>query len=88
MQKDDFKTLVVFRKFKDGGDILALFPAEEYNADGGCMSYQRIGQHSGAYYSHCIAITCPASPEEFALLKKELESLGYDLTVKRKFMRS
>ena len=42
------KTIVIFRKFKDLGDIVALFPAETDYPDGSCGSYQSIGQHSAA----------------------------------------
>jgi len=33
MIKDTQKTVVVFRKFKDRGDVLALFPYEKHNDD-------------------------------------------------------
>lgn len=81
MKKDDFKTVVVFRKFKDGGDIVALFPQEEFNHRGGCMSYQHVGQHGEADYAHCVAASVPATVAEYAPLKRELESIGYDLKV-------
>lgn len=70
-------TPVVFRKLKDGGDILALLPAEDAG-QGYCMSYQHVGQHSGADYTGCIAITTPATPEEYKGLLAELVSIGYD----------
>jgi hypothetical protein len=74
------KTIVVFRKFKDSGSIIALFPHEK---DGHyCECYMRIGQHSNADYSHCIKITRPATKEEFTKLARELESIGYNLDVR------
>lgn len=76
------KTIVVFRKFKDG-EVLALFPKEEYGG-GLCMSYQRIGQHGGADYSHCINITKPAKESEYSPLAKELKSIGYELNIKKR----
>lgn len=70
-------TRTVFRKFKDG-QILALFPYEKYDAFGlYCVSYMHIGQHSAADYSGMVAETTLAKPEEYASLKKELESIGY-----------
>ena len=74
------KTIVIFRKFKEG-DILALFPFEEHNGPL-CVSYQHIGQHSGADYGHCIDITRPAKPEEYEPLRRELVSIGYDLEIR------
>ena len=94
------KTVVVFRKFKDTGDIIALFPEViEENHTGYCSSYMHVGQHGAANYSALVtggsngwnsAPTCPAHPDEYADLKRELESApyNYQLIVKRKFMRS
>lgn len=77
------KTIVVFRKFKEG-DVLALFPQEEYGG-GLCMSYQAVGQHGGADYAHCIGITKPAKEAEYEPLLRELKAIGYELKiVKRK----
>jgi hypothetical protein len=83
MQDIEF-TLVVFRRFKDGGDIIALFPEEIADAAGNCMSYQHIGQHGAADYSGCIAASVPASDAEFSELKRELEAIGYRLKVRRR----
>jgi len=80
MIKDEFETKVIFRVFKDGGDVLALFP-EIDEGNGLVSSYQHIGQHSGADYTGCIQITRPATPAEYSALKRELESLGYNLKV-------
>lgn len=77
-------TKVIFRVFKKGGDVLALFPEEPCDNKGGVMSYQRLGQHSGADYAHCIQATRPATPEEYAPLQKELEGLGHSLVIRRK----
>ena len=73
-------TKVVFRKFKQGGDTLALFPEIEHNYFL-CSSYQHIGQHGGADYQGCIAISTPATPEEYAPLQSELQSIGYNLKI-------
>lgn len=77
------KIKVVFRVFKDGGDVLALFPDEE-SSPGLCLSYQRVGQHSSAMYYHCMRITRPAKPLEYKSLKTELESIGYELDIKNR----
>lgn len=77
------QTKVVFRKWPEG-DILALFPDMNHGYGGLCASYQHIGQHSGADYSHCIAATRPATLEEYAPLAAELESIGYGLKIRRR----
>lgn len=89
--KED-ETLVVFRKFKKGGDIIALFPTEEVNQyTRDCMSYMHIGQHGAASYNMLVSALNPptvqATPEEYADLKAELERIGYKLVVRRKFYR-
>jgi hypothetical protein len=81
------KTVVVFRKFKNGGDVLALFP-EIPEVNGCCLSYQHIGQHGSADYSHCISITTPANPQEHRALRQELENMGYRLEVRQKYIRT
>ena len=85
MNQDTEKTIVIFRKFKDGGDILAIFPEiiSELTANT-CLSYQHVGQHGSCIPIALTDITTPATPEEYADLKEELESIGYNLTVKKK----
>ena len=73
--------IVVFRH--DGETVFALFPFIDHS-NGYCTSYQHIGQHSGADYAGCIADSRPAKPEEYADLKAELESIGYELDVRKK----
>lgn len=76
-------TRVVFRKWKDTGDILALFPDLPNDPEGMCcMSYEHVGQHGGATYSHCIEKTVPVTEEEYASLKEELESDPYNYNLK------
>jgi hypothetical protein len=81
MERDTEQTPVIFRVFKDGGDVVALFP-EFVNYPDGCVeSYQRMGQHGAANYSHCMKVSRPATANESAALKRELESIGYNLKV-------
>ena len=82
---DDFKTEIVFRVWKaENNQVIALFPYID-EGHGHCSSYMRIGQHSSAHYAGMIAVTRPATPEEYADLFMELTSIGYDLRVlKRK----
>lgn len=80
------KTKVVFRKYPDG-EIIALFP--ELDEPGlMCSCYTALGQHSSADYTGTVEKTTPASDDEYWQLKTELEELGYDLYVVRKFVRS
>lgn len=71
---------VVFR-LNNNGQILALMPYEIANHSSMCSSYQYIGQLSAADYTHCIRSTKPAKPVEYAVLKRELENIGYSVEV-------
>lgn len=81
-------TRVIFRKWRDTGEIIALFPEVIVTVGGLCESYMQIGQHSGADYNYLVAgwygPTVPATPEEYADLLVELEEIGYDDLVIRK----
>lgn len=78
------KTKTVFRTFKDDGSVIALFPQiPSSNCGWYCESYMHIGQHSGAC-PRIVQSTRPSTPEEIAPLKRELESIGYNvITAKR-----
>lgn len=69
-------TKVVFRKFKQGGDIIALFPEQVNRLMVG--SYMHVGQHSDADYAGVIATSTPATESDYANLFAELKSIGYD----------
>lgn len=77
------KTKVVFRKWRKGGDIIALFPDFEVlpGNKSYCMSYEHAGQHGPADYGIVTRDTEPATPGEYADLKAELEQLGYNLEI-------
>lgn len=79
--KNDNVTEVIFRKWKNFGGTIALFPYELESYKGHVMSYERLGQHSGADYLHVIDKTVPAKSDEseYIALYKELESIGYKL---------
>lgn len=86
--KEQDPVIVLFRKESDSS-ITAVFP--ELPASGldphQMTCYAHIGQHSGCTYSW-YRTTTPASPEEYADLKAELESIGYNLVVKQRMHRS
>ncbi len=88
------ETLVIFRKFRDGGDIIALFP-EIMEEDHMCSSYMHVGQHAAADYYGLVrgegtqweSPTVPAQPNEYAALQKELEQIGYKLKIRTRWNR-
>lgn len=86
--QDTEQTTVLFRIWKDKTrDLIALFPdiqAGDAQDSNRVQSYMHIGQHSGADYIHVIRITRPAKPSEYADLKAELESIGYNLKVAKR----
>lgn len=81
--KDNYKTIVIFRLWKNR-TVLALFP-EDTNKSGVCSSYEHVGQHGGASYTHCIKVTTPATEAQYKELAEELESIGYDLVVRKRW---
>ena len=82
MKKDKHTTVVIFRKFKDTEDVIAIFPYE-VERTGEVMSYMHLGQHSGASIQ-LTDKTSPATPEEYNDLLKELEGIGYNLKVMKR----
>ena len=77
-------TKVIFRKWKDNGEVIAFFPDDDWG-HGLIGSYMHVGQHGGTSYQQCLRVTVPASPEEYAALLTELKQLGYaDLVVRRR----
>lgn len=76
------KTKTIFRKFKDG-EVIALFPEIPSDLEGKyCDSYMHIGQHGSANYLMLLDDTVLATPEEYAELKRELEThYNYEIEV-------
>jgi hypothetical protein len=82
MTPDTELTVAVFRKWRAyPHEVIALFPEIEARS-GFCESYEHVGQHGGAQYEIVNRLTVPATPDEYASLKSELESIGYRLDVK------
>ncbi len=66
--------VVVFRKWRRASDmpgdaVVALFPELE-SSPGMVASFERIGQHGTAHYEGVIARTLPATPGEYAAVKR------------------
>lgn len=82
------KTKVIFRKWKESGDIIAFFPEEPGNWNATtCNSYEHYGQHGSASLDivNDRKFTVPATPDEYADLKAELERIGYDLDIRQRY---
>ena len=86
MEKDVEKTIVVFRKWKDNEEVVAIFPElpGSYNKIWECNSYMHIGQHGSCDSFGIIKDTILAEEIDYADLKQELESLGYVLDIRKK----
>ena len=80
---DKHKTQVIFRKFTDCDDVIALFPNIPYHhyTSEMIMSYQHIGQHGAASLRIMKGVTTPASLDESKPLFDELTQIGYNLEV-------
>ncbi len=84
---DTEKTKVIFRQWKIGCEIIALFPEIATDTIGyNCQSYMHVGQH-GAAIPNIIADTKPANLEDGAVkrLIKELTDIGYNLEIIKRF---
>lgn len=73
-------TKVIFRVWRDVDQaVIAIFPEEPSDTQSwyNCDMYERIGGHGGGNPAGVIRQTRPAQPEEYAALKRELESYPY-----------
>lgn len=84
MGKDTEQTKVIFRvdrRKQWRGTVDAIFPELIGTNDPNTMlCYAHIGQHSTAHKSYLL-VTRAATEQEYASLKEELESIGYNLKV-------
>lgn len=79
------KTKVIFRKWKNTGDVIALFPEIPADPEGRlCLAYEHVGQHGGAHPLVVREGTEPATAVEYDALKRELEDIGYVLTTRQR----
>lgn len=80
MQQDDYETAVLFRVARLGehkGEVTAVFPACPADMHGRTLTcYSHIGQHSACSLDW-LRTTRPATPDEYAALKAELEGAPY-----------
>ena len=74
------ETLVIFRRWRDTGDIIALFPDLPSDAEGRfCDAYEQVGQHGDADYHGVVRVTLPVSIYDAEDLIAELTRIGYRL---------
>lgn len=82
---DDERVPVLFRAERSGqfkGDVTAVFPTLPGTAEPWTMTcYAHIGQH-GSCDQGWLHKTRPATPEEYADLKRELERQPYGYKLK------
>ena len=72
--------LVVFRRWKHSGDIIALFPEIPADLAGRyCEAYEHVGQHGRADYYGVMRATMPVELHEAEDLNEELTKIGYKL---------
>lgn len=78
MHDDSVK--VVFRRWRDTGTLIALFPELPADYRGiYCDAYETVGQHGGADYFGVIRATKPVTLSEANELANELSRIGYSL---------
>lgn len=78
-RSSDMKTRVIFRKFKQGGDIIALFPhVPGTNNPLTMRCYPHLGQHGSIEERAVPGLTVTATPSEYKDLLAELQRVGYD----------
>lgn len=72
--------VVVFRRWKDTGDLVAIFPELSADEQGqNCLAHDEIGQQVAADYDQFIEDTTPVTERESGRFAHELTLLGYDL---------
>lgn len=85
MTQDEHITPVLFRISRKpvvrGDEVTAVFPTIPGDVQGRFMTcYSHVGQHASCDFGW-YHTTRPARPAEYADLKRELESIGYNLRV-------
>ena len=73
---------VMFRMWE--GEVIALFPHEVHNMTGDVVSYMHVGQHGSADYKGIVRNSRLATPTESLPLLRELQSIGYHVSIVRR----
>jgi len=81
MEEQQQPVIVMFRKFRDTGEIIAVFPELPGDIHGMMTeSYMHDGGHEQAS-PNVVYWTSKATPQEYAELKRELESEPYNYSL-------
>jgi len=85
MKTTEEKTKVIFRidKAITNREVTAVFP-EHVRCYSEIACYAHVGHHSICSYDWYLKKTKPATPEQYADLKQELEKIGYVLNVRKR----
>jgi hypothetical protein len=77
-QAKDGKEVIIFRKWRDTGDVIAVFPEWPSALHfGEVNSYEHKYQTGGVDYSFVMERTVPAKPAEYKELLEELIAKDY-----------
>lgn len=88
-KKEVMETKVIFRKWKDSGEIIAIFPESIDKRTLNVSSYEHIGQHADIDYNSIISSTIIAKEEEYKYLLSELKHIGYEnIRILKRFNRN
>ncbi len=85
---DKEKTKVIFRQWKIGCGIIAMFPEIAVDTVGyNCQSFEHVGQHGAASPNIVATDTKPANLDDGAVkrLIEELTDRGYNLEIIKRF---
>lgn len=66
----------------DESEVIAIFPDLKANMDGDPLCFQHIGQHGACDPDFVKGNARPATPEEYADMKRELEAPPYRYNLK------
>lgn len=79
---------VIFRVWKtEPKETLAVFIDEPFSSTCDVTCYEHFGQHGGGDWGTIVSKTRPANEEESAPLRRELESIGYNLQEVKRYTR-
>jgi hypothetical protein len=90
MKQQEFVDKVVFRKLLGVGDqpVMAVFPEEPaLDVDYLCANFMHAGQPGACNPKNIVNNSRPATPEEYAALKRQLEDEGYILDVRQRITK-
>lgn len=81
------KEKVIYRVYRSGNkEVIALFPQYAVDTTGyNCQSYMHVGQHGDATPNIVISQTRLAKFNEYKDLHTELQQIGYNLRIVKKF---